>query len=387
MNVVLLSPHFPAHMARYAHHLKRLGVNVIGLADEPIHFLSADLRAALSDYVCVSDMHQYAELVRACGQITYRHGKIDRIDSLNEYWLETEAALRTDFNVTGIRNDTIRQVKAKSEMKRLFLKHGIACARGQVVASLQEAMAFVREVGYPVVLKPDVGVGASDTWRADDDASLQYLFQHKPDKSFILEEYIDGKIVTFDGLTDRSGQPVFSTSMVYSQGVMEVVNADDHIYYYTQRQIPSDLDALGRKMLGIFDVRERFFHFEFFRRHSDGQLVALEVNMRPPGGPSIDMMNYAHDLDLYSEWAHILVHNHFSAPVQRKYFCGYIGRKKGKTYRYGHDEIVRRFGPLLIQHAALPPIFRQAMGDEYYLLRSEAEADILAVAEFVHALA
>lgn len=384
MNVVLLSPHFPAHMSRYAAQLQRLGVQVIGLADEPTQFLSRDVRAALDDYVCVSDMHHYEELVRACGQITWRHGKIDRIDSLNEYWLETEAALRTDFNVTGIKNDGIRQIKAKSEMKRLFLQHGIPCARGQVVETLQEALSFAREVGYPVVLKPDIGVGASDTWRADDEATLQRLFQQKPAKSFILEEYIAGEICTFDGLADRSGQPVFYTSMKYSRGVMEIVLEDDHICYYTLRQVPPDLEALGRRLLEIFDVRERFFHFEFFRT-PDGRLVALEVNIRPPGGPSIDMMNFAHDLDLYSEWAHVLVHNHFNSPLRRKYFCGYAGRKHSKSYRHSHATIVDRLGERLMTHATLPAVFRRAMGDEYYLFRSESEDDLLACAALIQA--
>ena len=387
MNVVLLSPHFPAHMSRYARGLKELGVNVLGLADEPPQFLPPQVRESLTDYFYVADMHQYDDLVRACGQITWKYGKIDRIDSLNEYWLETEAALRTDFNVAGIHDDTIRQVKAKSEMKRLFLQHGIPCARGQIVASLQEAMSFVREVGYPVVLKPDVGVGASHTWRADNDETLQQLFADKPDKLFILEEYIDGQICTFDGLTDRSGQPVFYTSMVYSEGVMEVVNSDNHIYYYTLRQLPSDLEALGSKMLEIFDVRERFFHFEFFRRHSDGQLVALEVNMRPPGGPSIDMMNYGHDLDLYREWAHVLVHNHFNSAVNRKYFCCYAGRKHAKSYRYSHESIVHHFSPYLVDHGFMPAVFRQAMGDEFYLFRCEDEADVIEISHYIQELA
>lgn len=384
MNIVLLSPHFPSQMHLYAKNLKRLGVNVIGLADEPPQFLSNQVKQSLCEYLCVSDMHHYEELIRACGQITWRHGKIDRIDSLNEYWLETEAALRTDFNVTGIKNDSIRQIKAKSEMKKLFQQHGIACARGQVVETLQEALSFVREVGYPVVLKPDVGVGASETWRADNDRELADMFQKKSDKAFILEEFVQGQVCTFDGLTDRSGHPVFYTSMRYSQGVMEVVNTDDHIYYYTLRHVPADLEELGRKMLDIFQVRERFFHFEFFRR-PDGSLVALEVNMRPPGGPSIDMMNYAHDIDLYSEWAHIVVHNHFNSPVHRKYFCCYTGRKHARSYRHSHQEIMQRYGDAIVDHGYLPQVFRQAMGDEFYLFRMEEEADILAAAEFIQA--
>ena len=76
---------------------------------------------------------------------------------------------------------------------------------------------------------------------------------------------------------------------------METVNEDRHIYFYNLREIPADLEEAGRRVLKAFDVRERFFHFEFFRSRPDGRVVALEVNMRPPGGPIIDMYNYAHD--------------------------------------------------------------------------------------------
>ena len=384
MNVVLLSPHFPAQMTHYARQLAHLGVNVIGLGDEPQSQLSPALRSVLTEYIYVSDMHQYPELLRACGLITWHYGKIDRIDSLNEYWLETEAALRTDFNVPGIKNDSIRQVKAKSEMKRVFQAHNIPCAAGQVVHSLNEALALAKKLGYPVVLKPDIGVGASDTWRADHEESLTSIFQHKPDKSFILEPFVKGKIFTFDGIADRAGNPVFTSSMTYSEGVMEVVNRDDHIYFYTLRKIPSDLEALGRKMLKAFDVRERFFHFEFFRK-PDGQLLALEVNMRPPGGPAVDMMNYAHDIDLYREWANVLVHNHFNAAVNCNWFCAYAGRKQHKVYRHDYQDIISRYGHTMVDHGALPMVFRKAMGDEYYLYRCANEADVIEIARFIQA--
>lgn len=386
MNVVLLSPHFPVQMGRYAAALNELGVQVLGLADEPVQLLSQEVRQSLSDYVYVGNMHQYDELLKGCGLLISRHGRLDRIDSLNEYWLETEAALRTDFNVPGVKNDSIRQIKAKSEMKRLFQAHGVPCARGQVVNSLQEALDFAEQVGYPVVLKPDIGVGASNTWRADDAETLRELFENKPNQPYILEEFIEGQIVTFDGLTDRVGQPVFYTSMVYSAGVMEVVNSHDHIYYYIQREIPADLEELGRKLLTAFDVRERFFHFEFFRT-PDGRLVALEVNMRPPGGPSVDMMNFAHDIDLYRQWARVVVYNHFNAPVERKYFCAYIGRKAHKHYLHSHQSLMHAYADYIVDAGSLPQVFRQAMGDSYYLCRTEDESEILELASQIQALA
>lgn len=88
--------------------------------------------------------------------------------------------------------------------------------------------------------------------------------------------------MTVLGLADSEGEPVFVNSPVYSAGIMETVLQDDHIYYFTLRDIPPDLAAVGRRVLDAFGVRERFFHFEFFRLQDSGEIYALEVNMRPP---------------------------------------------------------------------------------------------------------
>lgn len=384
MNIVLLSPHFPAHQARYAAALQRHGVRVIGLADEPPHQLSADVQQVLDDYFFVADMHDTDALIRACGAITARYGKIDRIESLNEYWLETEARLRTDFNVSGINMSGIQDIKEKSAMKARFQSQDIPCARGRVVKALGEAENFVKEVGYPVVLKPNVGVGASHTYRIDDGQMLARIWGENADHENILEEYIAGKICSYDGLTDREGNIVWQGSMIYSNGVMEVVNEDLHVYYYTLRHIPPELEAMGRRLVAAYDVRERFFHFEFFQQ-PDGSYVALEVNMRPAGGPSLDMYNFTHNFDLYAEWGNIVARNTFSASqAEALYHCAYVGRKHNKAYALSHGEVMQHMGGAILHVAEHPPLFRRAMGDYFYLIRATEEAELLRMAEEIH---
>ena len=305
MNFVYLSPHFPPNYYQFCVHLHNLGADVLGLADEPYELLRPELKWALTEYYRVNDMHNYDELLRALGYFTHRYGKIDRIDSLNEYWLESEAQLRTDFNIDGLKNSDMARIKRKSVMKQTFIKAGVPVARGRIANTLADGRHFVKEVGYPVVAKPDIGVGAAKTYKIHSPQELEDFFAQKPLVDYILEEYIQGVICTFDGLTDREGTPVFYTSHQYSQGIMEAVNQDDHIYYYSLREIPADLEEAGRRVLKAFDVRERFFHFEFFRDPED-RIVALEVNMRPPGGMTTDMFNFANDIDIYKEWAFVL---------------------------------------------------------------------------------
>lgn len=179
MNVVFLSPHFPPHYFRFCLHLQRAGANVLGIGDEYDENLSPELRAALTEYYRVEDMHRYDALVRALGYFTHRYGKIDRIDSLNEYWLGTEARLREDFNIFGVRGGDIDFIRRKSRMKAKFREAGVPVARGQIVQTVEEARNFTRQTGYPVIAKPDDGVGAIATYRLDGETDLADFFKKK----------------------------------------------------------------------------------------------------------------------------------------------------------------------------------------------------------------
>lgn len=384
MNFVYLSPHFPPNYFRFCANLRDLGANVLGLADEPYDLLYPDLRNALTEYYWINDLHNYDELIRALGYFTHRYGKIDRIDSLNEYWLETEAQLRTDFNIPGLNSNEIAKVKRKSLMKQTFVKAGVPVARGKVVQSVREAKRLINEIGFPVVAKPDIGVGAAKTYKIHNDHDLNQFFEIKPPLDYIMEEFVDGVICSFDGLTDREGTPVFYTAHQYSQGIMETVNQDMDVYYYSLREIPSDLEDAGRKVLKAFNVRERFFHFEFFR-NKENQIIALEVNMRPPGGLTTDMFNYANDIDIYREWAHIMIHNRFTSEYSRKYHCGYIGRKMNRAYRYSHEQVLAAFGEKVVHHEHVSGIFSAALGNFGYLVRSPDLDEIYEMAEYIQA--
>jgi hypothetical protein len=385
MNVVFLSPDFPQTFYQFCVHLRHFGATVLGLSDQPYASLRPELRAALHEYYRVSDLHNYDELLRAIGYFTHRYGKIDRIDSLNEHWLETEGRLRTDFNIPGFTAAELPGIKRKSEMKRMFARAGVDVAAGRLVRTPAQARAFVAEVGFPVVAKPDVGVGANKTYKLSTPAELE-AFLARPLVDYFFEEYVEGVIQTFDGLTDRSGNLVFYTSMQYSRGVMEIVNEDDDVFYYTQREVPADLEEAGRTIARAFKVRERFFHFEFFRTPA-GRLVALEVNMRPPGGLSLDLFNYANDIDLYYEWANVLVNDRFSSTYDWPYHGCYIARKSYKRYKLSHDEVLARYGARIIHHQPMAPVFHVAMGDYGYIARSPDLDEVISIARAVQALA
>jgi len=384
MNFIFLSPHFPPNYYQFAVALKNHGVTVLGLGDENYDSLRPELKSALTEYYRVNNMNNYDELLRALGYFTHRYGKLDRIDSHNEHWLETEARLRTAFNIPGIRTDQIGRIKRKSMMRETFLKAGIKIASGGVVRDLKDAQELIEQTGYPLVAKPDIGVGAAATYKIHNESELRNFFETKPPMDYLFEEFVSGQICTFDGLTDCDGKPVFVNSLIYSAGVMETVLNDDLVYYYTLREIPADLESLGCRTLEAFDVRERFFHFEYFRQSGTGDLVALEVNIRPPGGLTTDMFNYSCDINIYDAWASILAGKGFPYPdYTHKYFCCYASRKSNRSYAHSEQEILSAYGDQISHHESISGIFSVALGNYGYVVRSPDLDEAISIAKYI----
>jgi hypothetical protein len=61
-----------------------------------------------------------------------------------------------------------------------------------------------------------------------------------------------------------------------------------------------------------------------------------------------------------------------------------VGRKDGKAYVHSHDEIVAHLGARLVHQERIQSVFRPAIGDQGYLVRSPREEDILEAAHYIH---
>jgi hypothetical protein len=368
MNVVFISPQFPPHFFHFVAALRERGVNVLGLGDSPYDALRQELRESLSEYFFTPNLHDVDALVRAVGYFTWRHGRIHRIDSLNETWLEVESHLRESFHVPGLQPADIARLRSKFGMHEVFKQAGLPHPDAVLVRDAAQVKGFARQVGYPLVLKPDVGVGAARTFKVSTDAEVDEAFT-TPLPGYVAQAFVRGTIVTYDGLVDAHGHIVFSTSHEYSDGIMESVLEKRDLCIWSHKQLPPALDAMGRQMVEALGLRERWFHLEFFRL-ADGSFVALEANLRPPGAFVTDMMNYAGDTDVYRLWARLITGEDLSGfRYEPKYHVCHIARRTGHTYRYGHSEVVARLGETLLQHRELPSVFTSALGDEMYLTR------------------
>ncbi len=276
-----------------------------------------------------------------------------------------------NFVKTLMSTEDVAIVTHKSKMKSVFRNIGLPVANGRVFSDAEDALSLANDLHYPVIVKPDNGVGAGDTFKLDDEAALtHFLANHAQESTYIMEEFIPGEMVTFDGLTNQEGEIVFYSSLTYNAAVLETVEQDEEMYFFLPREIPADLIEMGTKIVAGFDIYERFFHFEFFRTYPDGALIPLEVNMRPPGGPTIDMFNYVNDFDIFKEYAAIVTKDQFEAPIRRLYNCGYVSRKYDKHhYAVSADELCQTLGSALISIQTIPGIFSAILGDEGYLIR------------------
>ncbi len=378
MNVIILSPHFPFNHTRFCNRLHDLGVNVLAID----HVDQSELNCSLKGYYKVSDLNNTQELTQAFDHFIQSYGIIDRVESNNEHWLQVQAELRSKYNIPGMKNDQIQSIKKKSEMKKIYLAAGLSAAKGRLVPNLESALQLAKEIGYPVMVKPDIGVGGSGCQKIRNDEELRTFFR-SPKQDYLMEEFIEGSLVSFDGLVDRDGKIVFYTVHICSAGIAEVVNHQLDYYFYSLRDIPTDLETIGRKTVKAFSVKESFFHLEYFRRHSDGKIVPIEVNIRAPGGGVVDMCNYACDIDLYMEWAKIVAGVNQPFSYERKYHCITVIRRYKNHYVHSHDEILEKWGHMIVHHEKTVPLNKATMGDYYYMARTSTFDELMSLQHFV----
>ena len=381
-NFIFISPAFPGNYENFCVALRANGVNVLGIGDTPYDCLSPRLKSALTEYYRVENMENYDEMFRAVAFLSFHHGKIDYLESNNEYWLTQDARLREDFHITtGLQPKDMDLIKYKSKMKAGYEKAGIPCARYHLISDLTSAQNFIREVGYPVIVKPDCGVGANDTWKLTCEAELLDFFRHLPSIPYIMEEYVPGEICSYDAIVNSKGSPLFETGNITPISIMDCVNDHNSIKFYIVDQLAEDLKACGRACLKAFKVHRRFVHLEFFRLLEDhpylgkkGQVVGLEVNMRPSGGPTPDMINFAYNINCYQYYADMMIYDKLRHKTKTSpAFCVYVGRWKEHPYAHTHQEILEHWDKYLKVAEELPEVLAHGMGNYMYLARFESK--------------
>ena len=392
MNFVFISPHFPRTYWLFANRLKRNGVNVLGIGDCPYDGLEDNVRDSLTEYYYVQDMKDYEQVFKAVAFFSFKYGKIDWLESNNEFWLEQDARLRTDFHITtGEQYADIGRIKKKSAMKEYYKKAGIPTARLHMVSTIEAAREFIKQVGYPVIVKPDVGVGANDTYELKNEDDLKAFFDDDQNISYVMEEFVPGKILSYDAILDNKSQPLMEACTEWPPSIVNIVNEKLDLAYFVRADVPETLKNAGRATVNAFGVKSRFVHLEFFQLEHDkeglgkaGDFVGLEVNMRPAGGYTSYMMNYARSMDVYQIWADMVTDNRrIQAEAHEDYFCVYAGRRDQFSYVHSPEEISKKYGNNIVTAERMTELNVPRMGNQCYIVKLKTETEVHEFIKFV----
>ena len=384
MNYLLVSPNFPISQEFFAKGLKEKGINVLGVGSESYDALSQTLKDNLVEYFRVNDLEDYEEVFRAAAFLTYKHGKIDRIESNNEYWLELDARLREDFNVYGVKPKQLELTKYKSKMKTMFKEAGARVAKGYAANNKEELNGILKKLELPLIAKPDNGVGSANTYKLLTQRDVEEFINEWNEKvSYFFEEFVEnGVLCTYDGLINQHGDIVFETSFIYTQPTLDLVNNGLDYANIIKPTIDPKLKELGQRIVYKFGMRERFFHIEFFRL-PDGEYIALEYNNRIAGGTCVDLYNYSYNISLYEIYADVVLDKKIKDIVTNKYTLS-LSRRNRYQYKNSLEDIKAKYSYSIRMITTVPEVFSAAMGNTIIIISVENKEQITEVMNYVH---
>jgi len=392
-NFILISPHFPQTYYRFAESLAKNGFRVLGIGDASYDELVPELKKALTEFYSCYGMDDFENEKRAVEYFKNKYGEIDYIESNNEYWLSRDAQLREIFDVkNGVRPDELKYWQFKSLMKKHYEEAGIKTARYILISDKEHLLNFINEVGYPVFIKPDIGVGAADDYKIKNNEDVDYFFSHyDKNNTYICEQFISGTIISFDGICDKDSNVVFCASNVFPPSVADIVKQGKDLFYYTVDKVPEDLKEIGKRAIKAFGVKQRFFHLEFFRLDqtikglgSKNDIVALETNMRPAGGFTPDLLNYSQSVNCYQIYADIMAFNENKQDLETpKYFAACASRRNASNYIHSDQEVLDKYHNNICNHGNYPEALSSAMGDRFFMARFTNLDEVMQFKDYV----
>lgn len=362
MNVLFLSPGYPPEMPKFTRGLAEAGARVIGLGDQHESALPDDARRNLAMYVQCGGFSDENAILAQVHDLAQRV-RIERVECLWEPLMVLAARLRETLRLPGMTVAETVPFRDKEIMKQVLDEAGVRVPHHARARSTAEVEAAVERIGFPAIVKPIAGAGSADTHRVDDRAALAKVLEwtrHVPEVS--VEEFIEGEEFTFDTIC-ANGEILFYNICAYRP---RPLIARQLLWVSPQTVALKDPDVpyleggrrLGEAVLKAMNFRTGFTHMEWHRK-TDGEAVFGEIAARPPGAFTVDIMNYASDVDHFRGWAEASLRGRFHQPVARKYNCASIFKRangQGRIQRYeGLGQLMTEYGPHVVTVDLLPP--------------------------------
>ncbi|HXV74765.1 MAG TPA: ATP-grasp domain-containing protein [Candidatus Polarisedimenticolaceae bacterium] len=360
-NVLVIQPGFPLEIPYYVRGLARAGARVLGVGDQPAESLPAPARESLAAYLQVGNLWDAAGLIDALRRWDVPVG-FDRVEALWEPAMEIAAEIRRAFGLPGLDAEHTTWFRDKHRMRQRLEQAGVRNIRFARVRGADEVPEAAERVGFPLIVKPVAGAGASHTYRVDGrDELIRLLPALGSVGELAVEEFVDGTEFTFDTLC-AGGRILFHNILRYTPTMLE---SRSNEWISPQNMVLRDLDRpefrrafrLGEQVLRALEFRSGITHMEWFLR-PDGEAVFCEIAARPPGGMTGELMNYCCDFDVYRALGSTILHGTIDQPIERKYNVAMVFKRaigQGRIRKIeGLAELYRRFGPHVVRHELLP---------------------------------
>ena len=376
IDVVFLEPSFPANQREFVRALHAVGARVTGIGERPKEALDDEVKHWLTHYEQVQNITNDDQVERAVRFVQSRV-RVDRLEAVVEAHMMTAARVREKCGVPGTSVKTTFLCRDKPSMKEALRAAGVPCAQSIGSADLAEIKDFAKRVGYPLIVKPRDGAGASGATRVDDDASLLRALAESgagQGRSVAVEEFIEGHEGFCDTLT-IDGKVTHDFVTHYYPNVLEAMRTRwISPQFVTTNRVESvaayqEVRDMAQKVVTALGIETSATHMEWF--FGPKGLKFSEVGCRPPGVRTWDLYCAANDVDLYKEWAAAVCYGKTLRPLSRRFAAGVIALRPDRdgvvSHYDGVDEVHRRFGQWFIDQHLPPPGTRTQGVDAGYM--------------------
>jgi carbamoylphosphate synthase large subunit len=338
MNVVFVEPFFPSSQRHFARALAEAGATVIGVGESPADALDEQLRGWLDHYErvpSVTDVEAMTHVVRWVQDKLW----VDRIEATIEAHTMATARVREACTIPGTSVRTAWLCRDKPSMKQALREAGVPTAASAAAGSAAEAVAFAEQVGFPVILKPRSGAGASGTMRAEDAAGLEHalgVFGGQGVESIAVEEFVEGHEGFYDTIT-INGQVALDFVSHYYPNVLEAMRTRwiSPQFISTNRidTAPeyAELREMGRRVNAALGIGTSATHMEWF--FGPKGLKFSEIGCRPPGVGAWDLYCAGNEIDVYREWANAITRGETGSAPSRRYASGMVALRPDRDGR------------------------------------------------------
>lgn len=329
MHVLFLEPGFPVNQREFVRGLTAVGARVTGIGEGPVEELDPDLRGWLHGYERVPSVTHEGTVEDAVRRVQGREW-VDRFEATVEAHVLPAARVRARTGIPGTSERTAFLCRDKPAMKEALRAAGVPCAASTGASSPEEARAFAASEGYPLIFKPRDSAGAAGTHRVDSEEALEHAIAVSGlDRGApcAIEEFVEGHEAIYDTLC-VDGRVAHDFAAHYFPGVLEGMRTR---WISPQIVCTNRLDSapdyqevreLGRRVIEALGIGTSATHMEWF--YGPKGLRFSEIGCRPPGVRVWDLYGAGNDLDLYLEWARLLVHRDTPARASRARAAGMI---------------------------------------------------------------